>query len=161
MPIDGQDLRGLLRSLDDPTSLEHPRGFDAAGAKNQLRRLAERLTADFGSVCPCDDQVEDASFCGRVEIPASATTTGERLVIVVSNFGRLAVLTVENPGVWTDAEAAGRLDPHDANRVDVALAGLEYVQIAEDPLWEAYEGAAPLRGSGVSPTWWDRFFDYL
>ncbi|MEU8007585.1 hypothetical protein AB0B66_41050 [Catellatospora sp. NPDC049111] len=55
----------------------------------------------------------DASLHGRIEVPAALTATGSRLVVSISNFGGMAVLAVDNPGVWTDEEAAELLQPDD------------------------------------------------
>lgn len=100
--------------------------------------------------------MQDASLHGRIEIPAALTATGSRLVVSISNFRGLAVLAVDNPGVWTDEEAAELLHPDDGDRIGAALADLGYVLIPEGPLWDAYQGAWP----GVR-NWWDRLFDYL
>jgi len=77
----------LPRSSDDPTALEHPRGYDHVGATRDLRRLAQPLSLDFGPGCVRYDRVEDASSLGRVDIPGSATSTGGPLVIVVRSAG--------------------------------------------------------------------------
>jgi hypothetical protein len=161
--IDGESQLGLMRSLDDPTALEYPRHYDLSAARRDLVRLAARFSANFGADCPFDVRVEDASFLGRIEIPASATATGERLVVVVSNFGRLAVLCLENPGVWTDQEVVELLAAEDADRIREGLSELGYAQIAEDPLSEPYDGSArsDRSNSGRVPTWRDRFFSYV
>jgi hypothetical protein len=119
--------------------------------------VAERLERGFGCRCDVDGHVEDASFHGRIDIPAAATTTGQRLVIVISNFGGLAVLAVENPGVWDDEEAARLLRRDDASRIREALDDLGYTLVPEGQLWRRYDGVC---GPGIS-TWWDRYFDYL
>jgi hypothetical protein len=87
-----------------------------------------------------------------------------RLVIVVSNFGGLAVVAAENPGVWTQEEFTELLHPDDAQRIYTALDDLGYTVVPEEPLWEEYDGKAGLRrypSDGSPPTWWIRFFDYL
>jgi hypothetical protein len=81
----------------------------------------------------------------------------------VSNFGDLAVVVIDNPGTWTQAEFAERLHPHDAERTWAALDGLGHKIVPEEPLWRPYDGNAPLplyAGDGQA-TWWIRFFDYL
>ena len=50
------------------------------------------------------------------------------------------MLSVENPGVWSDAEAADLLHPDDAHRIHAALADLGYTLIPEEPLWQPYDG---------------------
>ena len=52
-----------------------------------------------------DRHVEDASLHGRIVIPVSATSTGRPLVISVSNFGELVVVSVDNPGVFAPTQA--------------------------------------------------------
>ena len=124
----------------------------------------DRLDAAFSCACESWGHVEDASFHDRVEIPAAATATGMRLVIVVSNFGGLAVVAAENPGVWTREEFTELLHPDDAQRIYTALDDLGYTVVPEEPLWEEYDGDSPLRrypSEGSPPTWWIRFFDYL
>ncbi|WP_346539013.1 hypothetical protein [Micromonospora sp. DPT] len=157
MPADYAQLWQLLHSLDDPDHLEFPANYHHGRARARFNQLAERLDRDFGCQCDVDREVQDASFQGRIDIPAAATATGERLVIVISNFGDLAVLAVENPGVWDDEEAAQVLHPDDTTRIRRALDDLGYTLIPEEPLWQPYNGACQ---RGVS-TWWDRYFDYL
>jgi hypothetical protein len=162
MALDDARQRHLLHALDDPDHLEFPAGYDHERARAQVERLAQRLDADFSCQCRVDRHVQDASLHGRVDIPAAATATGRPLVVLVSNFGGLAVLAVDNPGVWTDAEAGRLLHPDDAHRVHTVLADLGYTVISEEPLWEPYDGVCdPAIFSPSKPTWWLRYFDYL
>jgi hypothetical protein len=148
--------------LDDPDNLEFPSGYNHQRARARFEQLAQRLDADFNQQCRIDRHVQDSSLHGRIDIPAAATATGRPLVVLVSNFGPLAVLAVDNPGVWTDAEAARLLHPDDAGRVHTALADLGYTLIPEEPLWEPYDGVCdPAIFSPSEPTWWLRYFDYL
>lgn len=160
MPADDAQLWQLLHSLDDPDNLEFPANYNHRRARARFNQLAERLNRDFGCQCWVDGEVQDASFHGRIDIPAAATATGERLVIVISNFGDLAVLALENPGVWDDEEAAQVLQPNDTTRIRKALDDLGYTLIPEGPLWKRYDGPA---GTLTAPdaTWWTRYFDYL
>jgi hypothetical protein len=64
-----------------------------------------------------------------------------RLVITVSNFGSLAVVAVDNPGVWSREEFTGLLHPDDAERIYAALGSLGYTVVPEEPLWRALTGA--------------------
>ena len=121
--------------------------------------MVSRLDNDFGCQSVVERHVQDASYHGRIEIPAVATRSGSRLVLTISNFGGLAVVCVDNPGVWTDAEAAELLDPDDDRLLEPALADLGYVRVPEEPLWRRYDGAADSLRDG--DTWWDRFFCYL
>ncbi|GAA0798393.1 hypothetical protein [Spirilliplanes yamanashiensis] len=162
MPPTPAEVRRLLHALDDPDNLEFPASHHHRRARHAFGRLAQRLDADLGGRCRVDRDVQDASLHGRIEVPASVAATGRQLVISVSNFGGLAVLSVDNPGVWTDAEAAALLHPGDARRVEAALADLGYTLIPEDPLWERYDGSCDPRVFGGSAgTWWDRYFDYF
>ncbi|MFI6779623.1 hypothetical protein [Micromonospora sp. NPDC050276] len=90
MPADDAQLWQLLHSLDDPDHREFPANYNHQRARARFNQLAERVNRDFSCQCWGDREVQDASFHGRIDIPAAATTTGERLVIVVSNFGDLA-----------------------------------------------------------------------
>jgi hypothetical protein len=153
---DHDELWQLLRSLDDPHGLEFPTGYDNQRERARFEQLAQRLGAAFGGTCDVDRHVQDASLHGRIEVPAAFTATGSRLVVSNSNFGGLAVLAVDNPGVWTDEEAAELLHLDDGSRIGDALADLGHVLIPEEPLWQPYDGAWP-----DVRNWWDRYFDYL
>ncbi|NUT33089.1 MAG: hypothetical protein HOV79_08445 [Hamadaea sp.] len=156
MLTDGDRLWTLLRALDDPAHLEHPADFRQRRERMRFDGLARRLREHFGDRVLADRAVEDASFLGRIEISAEAATTGAQLVLTISNFGGLAVLSVENPGVWSDAEAAELLAAEDERRIDSALAEFDYLRIPEEPLWEPYD--RDIRGID---TWWVRFFSHL
>jgi hypothetical protein len=162
VPLDNPKLSQLLYALDDPDNLEFPAHYDHRRTRARFEQLVQRLNADFDCQSRVDRDVQDASLHGRVDIPAAATATGRPLVVNISNFGNLAVLSVENPGVWTDAEAADLLHPRDADRVHAALTDLGYTLIPEQPLWQPYDGAWDPDVFGPSEaTWWIRYFDYL
>jgi hypothetical protein len=162
MPIDAAQLSQLLHALDDPTGLEVPAGYDHRRVRGGFEQLARRLNADFKCECDVDRDVQDASLHGRIDVPAAATATGSPLILSVSNFGDLAVLSVDNPGVWTDAEAADLLQSRDVDRVRAALVDLGYTLVPEEPLWERYDGVWDPSVFGPSEaTWWDRYFSYL
>lgn len=162
MPADDAQLWQLLHSLDDPDHLEFPANYDHRRARARFNQLAQRLDRDVNCQTRVDRHAQDASFHGRIEIPASATTTGHPLVIVISNFGDLAVLAVDNPGVWDDEEAAQLLHPDDGTRIRRAIDDLSYTLIPEEPLRQRYDGAwdPDIFGPGEA-TWWTRYFDYL
>jgi hypothetical protein len=155
----------LLRSLDDPEHLQFPPGYDHSQARSRFNQLVDRLDAAFTCACRADRHVQDASHHGSIEVPAQATATGSRLVIVVSNFGGLAVVTIDNPGTWTQAELTEALHPDDAIRTKAALEDLGYTIVPEEPLSRPYDGASRwferFYSNENPPTWWIRFFDYL
>jgi hypothetical protein len=161
--VEGDRLWDLLRSLDDPEHLDFPAGFNRDETGDRFGQLVDRLDTAFSCACEADGHVQDASYHGRIEIPAAATATGTRLVIVVSNFGGLAVVAADNPGVWTQEEFTELLHPDDAQRIYTALDDLGYTVVPEEPLWQTYDGNGPLPLSYHThlPTWWIRFFDYL
>lgn len=162
VPLNDPQLSQLLHALDDPDNLEFPPDYDHRRTRARFEQLVQRLNADFDCQSRVDRDVQDASLHGRIDIPATGATTGRPLVVNISNFGDLAVLSVDNPGVWTDAEAAALLHPDDAQRVQIALTGLGYTVIPEEPLWEPYDGICDPAVFGPSePTWWIRYFDYL
>lgn len=107
--------------------------------------------------------MQDASLHASVSIPAEATATGHRLVIYVSNFGDLAVVTVDNAGAWNQREFEVLLSRSDHERIYNALDDLGYTVIPEELLWTEYQGRAPLgsHDARYGPSWWTRFFDYL
>jgi hypothetical protein len=166
--VEGDRLWDLLRSLDDPEHLEFPADFNRDETRNRFGQLVDRLNTAFSCAREADSHVQDASYHNRVEIPAAATATGRRLVIVVSNFGGLAVVVADNSRAWTQEEFTERLHPDDAQRIYTALDDLGYTVVPEEPLWEEYDGDAFRRYYLVQrveiqyrPTWWIRFFDYL
>ena len=153
----------LLRSLDDPDHLEWPGDYDRVATRRLFDDLVDRLDAAFSCRCDADRHVEDASLHARVDIPAAATDSGERLVISVSNVGRLATVSVTNPGVLSDAEFEDLLAPSDASRMYTALDALGYQVVPEEPLWSDYDGPSALTAvdARYGATWWTRYFDYL
>ena len=163
MRIDGDQMWALLKSLDDPEHLEFPADYSDRDTRSRFDQLVARLNTDFSCWCDADRNVQDASLHARVDVPAEATATGEPLIINVSNFGNLAVIAVNNPGVWTRDEFEELLAPHDAERVYEALDALGYAVIPEEPLWSDYQGPSRLTDldAAYGTTWWTRFFDYL
>lgn len=164
MLTDPDELWQLLRSLDDPDPdhFETPPGYLHYLVRRKFKQLIDRLNADFD--CRCNvDFAPDGTRHGRIEIPDSAAASGGQLVLSVSNFGNLVVLSVENPGAWSDDEAAVLLHPDDARRIHSALDDLGYVLIPEDPLWQRYDGtndrARMFRDGRRS--WWDRYFEII
>jgi hypothetical protein len=161
MLVNETELWQRLRALDDPDQLEFPADYHHRRARAQFERLVTRLDTDFGCRCNVDRDTQDATLHGRIEVPAPATAGGIRLVVSVSNFGGLAVISVENPGMWTDAEAAELLHADDAGRIGAALAELGYTLIPEEPLSRTYDGVWGREVFGRAVTWWDRYFGYL
>lgn len=164
MGTDGEAMWSLLRSLDDPDHLEWPANFDFHQTRQRFDQLVHSLHAAFGCSCEADRNVEDASLHARVNIPESATKSGDRLVVCVSNFGGLATVSLTNPGAWSQAESETLASGEDAFRVHRALDSLGYTVVPEEPLWSDYDGPSDV---GVDPqgkvraTWWTRYFDYL
>ncbi|MFF2651651.1 hypothetical protein [Streptomyces sp. NPDC058045] len=160
------ELEVLLHRLDDPVLMERPPGYDHAATRALFERLVARLEEDFGTRCTADRQVQDASLHARVEVPAQAAACGERITVSVSNFGSMAVVAAENPGVYSDNEEAvqaGALAADDLRRVERAIADLGYVPIPERLLTRPYDGPSPLARyrPGGRVDWWVRYFDYL
>lgn len=154
----------LLNTLDDPHHLERPAGFDFRQTRQRFDHLVERLDAEFGCSCKADRDVQDASLHARVDIPVGATTSRDRLVVCVSNFGGLATVSLTNPGAWSQAEFDGLASAEDTDRVYRALDSLGYTVVPEEPLWNDYDGKSSLlldTGGSTRPTWWTRYFDYL
>ncbi|MGH3655128.1 MAG: hypothetical protein ACRDUA_00570 [Micromonosporaceae bacterium] len=148
----------LLHSLDGPAHLEFPANHERRRAGTRFNHLAERLARAFHDCLV--DKGQDASFHGRLVVPSVATVTGRQLVISISNFGDLAVVSVDNPGVWNDEEAIQLLHSDDATRIRGIFDDLGYTVVPEEPLWHRYDGACDaLVASGA--TWWIRYFDYL
>jgi hypothetical protein len=161
-PLDEHQLWHILHALDDPDRLEFPAGYNHRRVRERFEQLARRLDTDFGCQCRVDRDVQGASLHGRIDLPAAATVSGRPLVVRISNFGGLAVLAIDNPGVHSDTEAARLLHPDDAHRIQTALASLGYTLIPEEPLWQPYDGAWDPAVFAPGPaTWWTRYFDYV
>lgn len=164
MPLDDQATWTLLRELDDPNYLEHPRNYDHTAARARFNQLVARLDERFDCACIVDRHVEDASHHGRIVIPANATASGDHITITVSNFGDLAAVTLGNPGTYDEDEEAELFHSDDRHRIEDELHALAYHAIAEHVLWTAYDGVSGLAvhyPPEQPPTWWIRFFDYL
>lgn len=161
--IDGDPMWSLLRSLDDPEHLEFPSGFDHDATRQFFDELVACLDAAFDCRTDADRHVEDASLHALLSIPAAATETGDKLVVCVSNFGRLATVALSNPGAYSQEEFEERLAAGDAARIYAALDSLGYQVVPEAPLWNDHDGPSPLAAADArgGATWWTRFFDYL
>ncbi|WP_416966678.1 hypothetical protein [Streptomyces sp. 4F14] len=160
MPLDDQDVWDLLRRLDDPNHLEFPRGYDHAAARARFDRLAGRLDRRFRCTCSVDRGVQDASHHGTIVIPDTAAASGERITVIVSNFGNSAAVTLGNPGSYGEDEENVLFENADRRRIDDELKALGYTNVSEHLLRARYDGVSGL-GSSARRTWWDRFFDYL
>lgn len=162
MRISGGRMWALLRALDDPEHLEFPENFDHDATREKFERLVTALGAAFGCAVDADRGVQDASLHAIVGVPAEATSTGERLVLRISNFGSLATLSIGNPGSLDTEEMETLLDAEDADSVYRVLDDLGYVVVPEAPLWVPYDGPSQISLPGEARgTWWVRFFDYL
>ncbi|MEU8976488.1 hypothetical protein AB0D11_46360 [Streptomyces monashensis] len=164
MPLDDQSTRALLRQLDDPQHMEFPRGYDPDATRARFEQLAARLNARFQCTCIVDRQVQDASHHGTIVIPATAADSAEHITVTISNFGNLAVVTLGNPGSYSEEEARELLHATDRLSVEEELEALDYTVISEHLLWTRYDGVSGLVSyypPEYPPTWWTRFFDYL
>ncbi|MGW4984905.1 hypothetical protein [Streptomyces mirabilis] len=161
------DLMTLLRRLDDPEWLERPMGYSRSEAAVPFGRLVSSLESDFGTSCTAERDTQDSSEYGRVVVPAEATVCGTRIVVCVSKFGSLALVSADNPGAFfgtDDAQAEGELEAGDLARVEQALIGLGYVVVPEELLNLRYDGESRLRPwdkEPWQPSWWDRFFGFF
>ncbi len=153
------DTWALLRELDDPDYLEHPRGYHHGAARARFNQLAAQLDQRFDCVCAVDRHVEDASHHGVIVIPAAATISGDHITVTVSNFGDLVAVTLGNPGTYSEDEEDVLFDRDDRRRIEDELRALGYRAISEHLLWNTYDGVSNLREH--TPSWWTRFFDYL
>jgi hypothetical protein len=160
--IAGEQMWALLHELDDPDHLEMPAGFDFDASRERFERLVQGLDAAFDCRSEADRSVQDATLHARVVVPAESTVTGERLVVCVSNFGWLAVVSIENPGSYDAPELETLLEQEDAARIHRVLDDLDYVVVPEEPLWKTYDGPSQITFDTRWPaSWWTRFFDYL
>ncbi len=158
----------LLRRLDAPGWLEWPSDYSKRKATASLRRLASGLESAFGTRCPAEGDNEDTSEYGRVEVPASATVCGTRIIVCLSKFQPLALVTAENPGAYLgldEARALGDLDGGDLATVRRVVHDAGLVAVPEELLNRRYDGPSRHprfdRGPDWQPSWCDRFFGYL
>lgn len=167
MTLSGRDeIDSLLRQLDDPVHLERPAGFDYAAEQARFAALVADVEARFGCVCTVDAgmNVQDASYLGQLEIPASATATETEIFVRVSNFGGLALLGAERPGVYDDEETRILIAYADWRKVLEVLTNHGYVVLLEDALSRPYDGTSDAlrRAYPTYPaTWFTRYFDHL
>ncbi|MEV5149229.1 hypothetical protein [Streptomyces sp. NPDC052727] len=163
---DDDRTRALFHALDrlpGPRHLEHPDGFDHAGARLRAARLRDRLVQDFGRPCRLDEGFQDASFSFSVDVPAEATGAGVLFAVRLSNYGDLAVVTTPAPGGHDDLDDAvrdGALSEADRDRITAALSDLGYRLVPPRLLHRPYDGVTWLADEDHA-TWWTRFFDYL
>jgi len=100
--------------------------------------------------------MEDSAELGRIVIPETVLDSPARIVISISDFGRMAIVALENPAAWSDAETAELMADSDRTRIENALGRLGYIHISEDPLDDPYDGEFDWPS-----TWRDRFFEYI
>ncbi|MDG4771567.1 DUF6346 domain-containing protein [Solwaraspora sp. WMMD792] len=167
MTLSGRnEIDSLLRQLDDPVHLERPAGFDYAAEQARFAALVAAVEARLGCVCTVDAgmNVQDASYLGQFEIPASATATETEIFVRVSNFGGLALLGAERPGVYDDEETRILIAYADWRKVLEVLTNHGYVVLLEDALSRPYDGTSDaLRHACPTypATWFARYFDHL
>lgn len=163
MSESGSDLKELLHQLDDPDYLERPRDYNGKELATPFENLSLTLNAAFATRCVVERDIQDSSQYGRIEVPAEATVCGTRIVVSVSKFGRLALVSADNPGAFlgtADAQAEGELDGNDLAKVEQVLVEFRYVVVSEEILTSRYDGPSRLiwHGSQSRPSWWHRFF---
>lgn len=100
--------------------------------------------------------MEDTAELGRIEIPEAVLDSPARIVMSISNFGRMTIVALENPAAWSDAETAELMAVSDRTRIEDALGRLGYIHVSEDPLDDPYDGELDWPS-----TWRDRFFEYI
>uniref|UniRef100_A8M7H2 Uncharacterized protein n=2 Tax=Salinispora arenicola TaxID=168697 RepID=A8M7H2_SALAI len=155
-------LMEMLHYLDDPESPEVPADYSLTRAATSFDRLALQIESRFSVICKIDRRIQDSAQYGRIEVPATATICGTRIVVLVSKFSPLVMVAADNPGAFfgtDEARAEGRLDVIDLDKVEQVIAQSGYVSIPEEILTVRYDGPTLLQfhGSG-EPSWWDRFF---
>jgi len=164
VPLDDQHSWAVLRQLDDPDHMEYPRGYDHGATRAKFDQLAARLDQRFDCACSVDRHVQDASHHGRIVIPAAVTDSRQHIVVTVSNFGNLAVVSLGRPGSYDEKEERKLFQSTDRHRVEGELEALGYIIVSEHLLWTPYDGVSDLVSYyplDQHPSWWTRYFDYL
>ena len=116
----------LLRSLDDPDPryAEVPADFRHRTEHKRFKLLAEAIDEEFSCSCKHDDRMQDTAELGRIEIPETVLDSPARIVVSISNFGRMTIVALENPAAWSDAETAESMAASDRTRIEDALGRL-------------------------------------
>jgi len=143
-------------TFPDPRHTEVPANFRYRTEHKRFKLLAEAIDEEFSCSCEHDDRMEDTAELGRIEIPEAVLDSPARIVMSISNFGRMTIVALENPAAWSDAETAELMAVSDRTRIEDALGRLGYIHVSEDPLDEPYDGELDWPS-----TWRDRFFEYI
>ncbi|CAL9324227.1 hypothetical protein [Streptomyces sp. SudanB182_2057] len=174
---DDEQILALFHDLDQlpgPHHLEFPDTFDHAAAEARAIQLRNRLSDDLGHPCRLEDQIQDASYYFRVNVPEQATQAGIPLGVRLSNYGDLAVVTTPSPDSHEDLDHAvreGVVSVAERDRIVSALSALGYRLVPQRLLHRRYTGVTWLGQDGFAygsygphqglATWWTRFFEYL
>ena len=156
MTTDEQHLWALLRELDSSGDAEFPDAYDHAAARTRFNQLVSDIDTQFACVTNVERDAQEASYHGRITIPADATTSADFITIIVSNFGDLATVTLGNPMSYDKEETDYLLDPIDHSQITNILSRLGYITVPEHLTWADYDGVMNLRSHARS--WFDRFF---
>lgn len=154
--LSASETMRLLRSLDDPDPdyAEAPVNLRHRTEHKRFKLLVDAIDEEFSCSCEHDDHMEDSAELGRIVIPETVLDSPARIVISISDFGRMTIVALENPAAWSDAETAELMAVSDRNRIENALGRLGYIHISEDPLDDPYDGEFDWPS-----TWRDRFFE--
>ena len=156
--LSASETMRLLRSLDDPDPdyTEAPVNLRHRTEHKRFKLLVDAIDEEFSCSCEHDDHMEDSAELGRIVIPETVLDSPARIVISISDCGRMTIVALENPAAWSDAETAELMADSDRTRVENALGRLGYIHISEDPLDDPYDGEFDWPS-----TWRDRFFEYI
>lgn len=156
--LSASETMSLLHSLDDPDPrcTEMPSDFNYRAEHKRFKLLVEVIDAAFSCSCNWDDRGQDTTELGRIVIPEDVLDSPVRIVISISNFGRMAIVTLENPSTRSDEETKELMAVSDRTRIENALGSLGYTYISEDPLDTPYDGELDWPA-----TWRFRFFEYV
>lgn len=155
------EIFARLQASDHPRTPETPRKFDWTRERRSFDELARLLEQAFKCVAELDRNIQDASHHGTILIPADHTASPEFITITVSNFGKIAAVSLGNPGTFTKDEFASLYAADDRDRINACGVEAGYSVVPEHIFDVHYEGPVQLRTGGRVPTLWDRFFSYL
>lgn len=155
------ELLPALVCMDDPESLEAPKGYNFFAERRRFADLARRMEGVFGPV-EVDWIAQDSSHHGAITVPAEVLRSGDAITVVISNFGDLAAVSLGVPDSYDLEEISILLDVSDRDLVGELVMSVGYVPVAEELLREQYTGPSVFaRDPQWPPSWWDRFFTYL
>jgi len=150
------ETKQILLEFDEAGSFETPADFDYDNLISQIEKLKVKLETIFSSEFKIDDQIQDASFISDLIIPNKLLieiVNGYRYSIRFSNFGKLVTINgIEN------------INSDNLEILQKVLTNHKFIFLEPNEIDAHYDGKFESFKSiygGRTPTWFERYFDYL